>query len=181
MTTATHNKTFDALKTSFGYTNVMQTPRVTKIVVSTGVGSITDKKRQQLIADRLAKVTGQKAAPRPAKKAIATFKSRVGDLSGYQVTLRGVRMNTFLQKLIHIVLPRMKDFRGIKSSAIDEMGNLTIGIREHTVFPETSDEDSKDIFGLAITIVTTAKSAKEAEGLLRHLGIPLQEQQASKK
>ena len=84
-------------------------------------------------------------------------------------------MQSFLDKLIHIVLPRFKDFRGIKTSAIDEMGNISIGLKEHIVFPETSDEDSKDIFGLAITIVTTAKSAKEAESFLRHIGLPLRE------
>lgn len=181
MTAATQHKTFEALKGDFGYTNVMQTPKVTKVVISSGVGSISDKKRQQLIADRLTKIVGQKPAARQAKKAIATFKSRVGDLSGYQITLRGARMQSFLDKLIHIVLPRIKDFRGLKASAIDEMGNFTIGIKEHTVFPETSDEDAKDIFGLAVTIVTTAKNAKEAEGFLRHLGVPLQEKTDSKK
>ncbi len=83
-------------------------------------------------------------------------------------------MQSFLDKLINIVLPRVKDFRGIKPSAIDEMGNITIGLREHTVFPETADEDAKDVFGLAITIGTTAKNKKEAESFLRHLGLPLQ-------
>ena len=82
-------------------------------------------------------------------------------------------MQAFLDKLIHIVFPRMKDFRGLKPATIDEMGNISIGIKEHTVFPETADEDSKDVFGLAITIVTTAKNKKEAEAFLRHLGLPL--------
>ena len=171
---ATHNKTFDALKSEFGYTNVMQTPKVSKIIVSTGVGSLKDKKKLELIIERLTRITGQAPAVRGAKKSIANFKSRVGDVAGYQVTLRGVRMQSFLDKLIHIVLPRFKDFRGIKPSAVDEMGNITIGLKEHTVFPETSDEDTKDIFGLAVTIVTTAKSKKEAEAFLRHLGLPLQ-------
>ncbi len=172
--TATHNKTFDALKSEFGYTNVMQTPKVSKIVVSTGVGSLKDKKKLELIIERLTRITGQAPAVRGAKKSIANFKSRVGDVAGYQVTLRGSRMQSFLDKLIHIVLPRFKDFRGIKPSAIDEMGNISIGLKEHIVFPETSDEDTKDIFGLAVTIVTTAKSKKEAEAFLRHLGLPLQ-------
>ena len=171
---ATHNKTFDALKSEFGYTNVMQTPKVSKIIVSTGVGSLKDKKKLELIIERLTRITGQAPAVRGAKKSIANFKSRVGDVAGYQVTLRGVRMQSFLDKLIHIVLPRVKDFRGIKVSAVDEMGNITIGLKEHTVFPETSDEDTKDIFGLAVTIVTTAKSKKEAEAFFRHLGLPLQ-------
>ena len=86
-----------------------------------------------------------------------------------------MRAEHFLQKLIHIVLPRTKDFRGVSPKAIDEMGNITLGLKEHIVFPETSDEDSKDIFGLAVTITTTAKNAKEAESFLRHLGLPLQE------
>jgi len=173
-TVTPHNKTFDALKSEFGYTNVMQTPKVSKIIVSTGVGSLKDKKKLELIVERLTRITGQAPAVRGAKKSIANFKSRVGDVAGYQVTLRGVRMQSFLDKLIHIVLPRFKDFRGIKPSAIDEMGNISIGFKEHIAFPETSDEDTKDIFGLAVTIVTTAKSKKEAEAFLRHLGLPLQ-------
>lgn len=175
MATATvQSETFNALKGELGYTNVMQVPKVTKIVVSTGVGAIKDKKRLDTILDRMRKLTGQQPALRGAKKSIATFKIRTGDPAGYQVTLRGARMQSFLSKFINIVLPRMKDFRGIKASAIDEMGNITIGIREHTVFPETSDEESKDIFGLAVTITTTAKNKKEAEAFLRHLGLPLQ-------
>lgn len=173
--TAIHNKTFDALKSGMGYTNVMQTPKVSKIVVSTGVGSLKDKKKLELIVDRISRITGQAPVTRGAKKSIANFKSRVGDVAGYQVTLRGSRMQSFLSKLINIVLPRVKDFRGIKPSAIDEMGNISIGFKEHIVFPETSDEDSKDIFGLAVTIVTTAKSKKEAEAFFRFLGLPLQE------
>jgi large subunit ribosomal protein L5 len=174
MATSTHTKTFDALKSEFGYTNMMQAPRVEKLIVSSGVGSLKDKKKIEVIIDRLAKITGQAPAPRGAKKSIANFKIRTGDIMGYQVTLRGPRMQAFLDKLIHIVLPRVKDFRGIKSSAIDEMGNISIGFKEHTVFPETSDEDSKDIFGLAVTIVTTAKNKKEAEAFLRYIGVPLQ-------
>jgi large subunit ribosomal protein L5 len=173
--TATHTKTFDALKGQFGYSNMMQAPRVTKIIVSIGVGKVKDQKRRDLIIDRLSRITGQAPATRRAKKAIANFKSRTGDIVGLQVTLRGTRMQAFLDKLIHVVFPRTKDFRGIKLSNIDEMGNISIGIKEHTVFPETSDEDSKDIFGLAITIVTTAKNKKEAEAFLRYLGMPLQE------
>jgi large subunit ribosomal protein L5 len=173
--TAQH-KTFEALKSGNGYKNVMQAPKVVKIVISCGVGKVNkDKKRLELIVDRLSRITGQAPAGRSARKAIANFKSRTGDLVGYQVTLRGSRAESFLQKLIHIVFPRVKDFRGIGPKAIDEMGNITIGIKEHTVFPETSDEDAKDVFGLAITIATTAKNAKEAESYFRHLGLPLRE------
>ena len=170
----TQKNTFEALKGDFGYKSVMQAPRVTKIIVNTGVGAIKDKKRLELILGRLAKITGQAPAVRGAKKSIANFKIRTGDIAGYQVTLRGARAKAFLDKFIHIVLPRMKDFRGIRPTSIDEMGNISIGLREHTVFPETSDEESKDIFGLSVTIGTSAKNKKEAESFLRHLGLPLQ-------
>lgn len=166
-------KSFEALKGTFGYTNVMQTPRLVKTVVSVGVGKIEDKARREQIAERLARITGQKPSPRPAKQSIASFKLRQGEIVGFQVTLRGNRMHDFLDKLINIALPQTRDFRGLKTTAIDEMGNITLGIREHTIFPETSDEDIRDVFSLAITIVTTAKSKKEAEAFLRQLGLPL--------
>lgn len=165
---------FDALKGKFNYSNVFQAPRLEKIVISTGTGKIDDKNKVALIQDRLARVTGQKAAPRGAKKSIASFKLREGDIIGYQVTLRGARMRDFLDRFIHVALPRTRDFRGIPVSAIDAMGNITIGVREHTIFPETSDEELKDIFGVSVTIVTTADSKEEAESFFRHLGVPLQ-------
>lgn len=172
-TLAKQKKTFETMKGDFGYTSIMQAPRITKIVVSTGVGASVDKKRREIILDRITRITGQAPAPRSAKKSIATFKVRAGDTVGYQITLRGARMESFLEKLIHIVFPRIRDFRGLKATAIDDMGNISIGLKEHTVFPETSDEDIKDVFGIAITIVTTAKNKKEAEAFLRHVGIPL--------
>ncbi len=177
MTTATkhnkHTKAFEALKADFGYTSAMQAPRVMKIVVSTGVNPKHDAKKRELIKDRLATITGQAPAERAAKKSIASFKIRTGDIVGYQVTLRGARMESFLNKIIHIVFPRIKDFRGLSASAIDEMGNMTIGIKEHVVFPETADEDGRDIFGFAITITTNVHNKKEAEAFFRHIGIPL--------
>ncbi len=166
--------TFEALKGDFGYTNVMQAPRIEKVVVSTGTGKIDDKARLEIIKDRLAQITGQKASPRPAKQSIASFKLREGDIVGYQVTLRGKRMEHFMDKFIHVALPLTRDFRGLKVTAIDEMGNITLGIKEHAIFPETADEDLRDIFSLAITIVTTASDKAEAEAFLRHLGLPLQ-------
>lgn len=162
-----------ALAETFGYTSPMQGPRIQKVIVSSGVGKKRDKKQLELIEDRLAKITGQKPSSRPAKTSIAAFKVREGDTVGLQITLRGARMYDFLDKLIHIALPRTRDFRGLSPKAIDDMGNFTIGIREHTIFPETSDEDLKDVFGFAITIVTTAKSKPEAEAFLRHIGMPL--------
>jgi len=165
---------FDALKAKFGYTNAMQAPKVMKAVISTGTGKIHDKGKLEVVQDRLARITGQKTAPRGAKKSIASFKVRQGDTVGYQVTLRGARMYDFLEKLIHVALPRTRDFRGLKASAIDEMGNMTIGIKEHTIFPETSDEDLRDVFGFAVTVVSSAKNRAEAEAFYRHLGFPLQ-------
>ncbi|MBL7045602.1 MAG: 50S ribosomal protein L5 [Parcubacteria group bacterium] len=168
---------FDKLKGAIGISNRMQTPRVEKVVVSVGVGKITDKKKFELIIDRLTKITGQKPSMRPAKKSIATFKVREGDISGYQVTLRGDRMHDFLDKLIHVAFPRTRDFRGIRASSIDEMGNITIGLKEHTIFPETSDEDLRDVFGMAITIVTSATDATSARALLAELGIPFKKEE----
>lgn len=160
------------MKDKFGYTNVMQSPRIMKAVVSVGVGSMKDKKKVELVAKRLATMTGQKASPRATKKAIAGFKTRLGDVVGYQVNLRGGRMDGFLEKLFNVTLPRTKDFRGISRTAVDEMGNLTIGIKEHTIFPEVLDEELKDVFGLAITIVTTAKSKEEAMAFFELIGVP---------
>lgn len=164
--------TYEALKERFGYKNTMQAPKVVKVVFSTGVGKISDPKKIELIQNRLARIAGQKTTPRPAKKSIASFKVRAGDTVGYQVTLRGARMIDFLDKLVTIALPRTRDFRGLDKKAIDDMGNLTIGVREHTIFPETSDEDQRDIFGFAVTVVTTAKNKTEAEAFFRHLGFP---------
>lgn len=165
-------KAFDALKTDFGYTSSMQAPKLEKVVINVGVGSFKDKQKNKVVEDRLAKIAGQKPTARGAKVAIANFKSRQGDIVGYSVTLRGARMHDFLERLIHIALPRTKDFRGISPDAADEMGNYTLGIKEHTIFPETSDEELKDVFGMAITIVTSARSKDEVIALLRHLGFP---------
>jgi large subunit ribosomal protein L5 len=163
---------FEIMKGPFGYVNPMQAPKLIKVVINAGVGSFKDKKKIDIVTDRLAKITGQKAARRGAKKSIAAFKTRLGDPVGYQVTLRGARMYGFLDKLINIALPRTKDFRGIQKSAVDNVGNITIGVREHTIFPETSDEELRDVFGFAVTVVTTAKTKEEAAAFLEIIGIP---------
>ena len=174
---------FGALKEKFGWRNPMQVPRLVKVIISVGVGSFKDKKKFEVVEDRLAKITGQKAAPRPAKKSIASFKSREGETVGYQVTLRGKRMLFFLDRLLLIGFPRTKDFRGLSRRGVDAMGNATFGIREHLIFPETADEDLKDVFGLGITVVTTAKSREEAVAFFEHLGFPFRqaEPEAEKK
>lgn len=164
---------FKTLKDEFGWTNVMQTPKIEKVVVSVGVGKMTKEKgKTEMVANRLEKITGQKAASRGAKKSIATYKTRIGDKIGYQVTLRGKRAEDFLNRLVHVALPRTKDFKGINAAGIDEMGNYSLGMKEHTVFPETADEDIKDVFGVGATIVTTAKDKKVAKAYLTHLGFP---------
>ncbi len=168
---------FETLKGKFGYKNVNQAPKIEKVVVSVGTGRVDDKAKIALIQDRLAMITGQKAAPRAARMSIATFKLREGDIVGYQVTLRGQRMNDFLNKLINVAIPQTRDFRGLKISSIDEMGNYTLGIKEHTIFPETADEDIRNVFGMSITLVTTADSKEEAEALLRHIGMPLKKRE----
>jgi large subunit ribosomal protein L5 len=174
------NKAFETLKGDLKLSNTMQTPKVTKVIVSVGTGSLKDKKKGETIIDRIAKITGQKAAPRAAKKSIATFKLRQGDVVGYQVTLRGARMNAFLDKLLNVALPRTRDFRGISKKGIDEMGNYSLGIKENTIFPETSDEDLRDVFGMSITIVTNAKDRKQTEALLTYLGFPFKKNETVK-
>jgi large subunit ribosomal protein L5 len=166
-------ETKDALK-AFGYTNVLAAPRLEKIVVSVGTGSMMkkDKEKNTAIANRLAKITGQKPTLRIAKKSVASFKVREGDPIGVAVTLRGDRMAHFLDKLITIAIPRTKDFRGIDPKVVDNIGNMTLGIKEHTIFPETADEDLRDVFGFAITLVSSAKTRDEALAFFTHLGIP---------
>jgi len=165
-------KAFDALKGEFGYKNAMQAPKIEKVIVSAGVGSFKDKKKIDVVEDRLTKITGQKAVRKGAKKSISAFKVRENDTVGIQITLRGQRMYDFLDRLLNIALPRTKDFRGISGNGIDEMGNYTLGIRENTIFPESSDEDLKDVFGLAITIVTNVADSNQTKAFLVHLGFP---------
>jgi large subunit ribosomal protein L5 len=161
---------FDALKAEYGYTNIMQSPKITKVIVTSATGSIKDPKKKALIGERLTRITGQKASEKAAKKSIATFKVREGDAVGYQITLRGPRMYDFLNKVVNVALPRTRDFRGMNAGSIDEMGNFNFGIKENTVFPETSDEELKDVFGLGITVVTTSKDKEQTRKLLEHLG-----------
>lgn len=163
---------FKELKDRLSLKNVMQAPKILKVVVNAGVGSSKDKGRAELVADRLAKITGQKPTERGAKQAIATFKTRQGDVVGIAVTLRGTKMWGFLDRLVNIALPRTKDFRGISADSFDEMGNYTLGLKEHTVFPETADEDLKDVFGFSVTIVTNQKNKEHARAFLESLGFP---------
>ena len=167
-------KAYEIMKAKFGYTNTMASPKLKKIIVSSGTGknAKTDKNRNQFVAERLSRITGQKPALRGAKKSIASFKIRQGDPVGLMVTLRGSGMQDFAEKVIHIALPRTKDFRGLNRTSVDAIGNMTFGIKEHTIFPEIKDEELKDVFGMAITMGTTAKTKEEATKFFELIGIP---------
>ncbi len=162
-----------AMQNQFGYRNVMAVPRISSVVVTSGVGHFRDQKQLGAIASALGLMTGQRPAPRPARVAIAAFKTRRGQLVAYQVTLRGRRMWDFLARLIHVALPRSRDFRGISPDSFDRHGNLTLGLREHMVFPEMIGEDAPFMFGLGVTVVTTATKREAAMALLKLLGFPI--------
>ncbi len=168
------SEVFPKLKEVFHYKAKLSAPRLEKVVLNAGTGTKqkTNKEANQLVLDRLAKISGQRGALRGAKKSVASFKIRQGDPIGAAVTLRGKRMYAFLEKFLNVALPRTKDFRGVKRSAVDNIGNLTIGIKEHTIFPETADEDIRDVFGLSITLVSTAKNKKEGLAFYELLGVP---------
>ncbi|NCS99554.1 50S ribosomal protein L5 [Candidatus Parcubacteria bacterium] len=168
------DKVYDLMKDEFGYKNKLAAPKIEKIIVSVGTGKQIklDKNKNEFIQDRIAKITGQKPAIKQAKKSIATFKLREGDPIGVAATLRGERMYSFFDKLINVAFPRTKDFRGVNNTIIDDMGNATIGIKENSIFPETGEEELRDVFGFAVTIVTTAKTKKEAKKFFELIGIP---------
>ena len=168
------------MREKFGYKNDLAVPRIEKVVVNIGFGKhITGKSTEEKkkIIDSflhdLALITGQKPVLRNAKKSISSFKVRKGMPVGAVCTLRGQKMYDLLEKLIHIALPRSRDFKGIDQKSIDENGNLTIGIKEHIVFPEVSPEKAKQIFGFEIVVVTTAKNKEEGKVLLQLLGFPI--------
>ncbi len=165
---------FEKLSQEFGYKNRMAAPHLTKVTVSVATGSAMkrDRKFNDLVVDRLAKITGQRPTVRKAKQSVASFKTREGDPIGVAVTLRGDRMFGFLDKVINVALPRTKDFRGINRTSVDDIGNMTFGVKEHTIFPEIKDEELKDIFGMAITLVTTATTKEEATKFFELIGVP---------
>jgi large subunit ribosomal protein L5 len=174
---------FEKMKEAFHYKNLMAAPKMVKIVLNVGTGTAIkkDKNKNDAISDRLAKITGQRPVKKGAKQSIASFKIRQGDPVGVVVTLRGARMYAFLEKFINVAIPRTKDFRGINRSTVDNIGNLTIGIKEHTIFPETADEDIKDVFGLSVTLVSTAKSKKEGTAFFELMGIPFKKADEKKR
>ncbi len=163
-----------ALGTELGIKNVMAVPRIEKVTVNVGLNQArSDQKKVANIERVVAIITGQKPSLRRARKSIASFKLRAGEPVGLALTLRGKRMYDFLERLMRIALPRVRDFRGISRSSIDQQGNLTIGMREMSVFPEIGYEDAEVVSGLEVTIVTTARDAAAGAKLLKALGTPL--------
>ncbi len=162
-----------ALMQQFNYTSVMQAPRLEKICINQGVGGATgDKKLVDNAANELTTITGQKAVSTKARTSVSNFKLREGMPIGVRVTLRGERMYEFLDRLISISLPRVRDFRGVNDKSFDGRGNYTIGITEQIVFPEIDIDKVSKIMGMDITFVTTAKTDAEAYALLKEMGMP---------
>lgn len=158
----------------FGYKNPMEVPKLTKIVLNMGVGeAVSDKKKLDSAVADLTAIAAQKSVVTRAKKSIATYRLREGQPIGTKVTLRGKRMYDFLDKLITVALPRVKDFRGLSKSKFDGRGNYAFGIREHLIFPEISVDKIDAIRGMDIVIATTAKTDDEARALLTKIGLPL--------
>lgn len=150
----------------------MAKPRLEKIVINTGIGKYREEKDQEFIRKHLELIAGQKPSARVIKKSIAGFKARKGMIVGYKITLRKKRMVDFLKKLIKITMARTRDFQGIKQGSVDKNGGLTIGVPEHIVFPEISDEETKNIFGLEIAFAPKTKKREDAIELYKSLGIP---------
>ncbi|MBQ4821442.1 50S ribosomal protein L5 [Aquimarina sp. MMG016] len=167
------DKVVSALTEEFSYDNVMQVPKLKKIVLSRGVGAaVADKKLIDHAVDELTTITGQKAVPTISKKDVATFKLRKGMPIGAKVTLRGEKMYEFLDRLITSALPRVRDFSGIKATGFDGRGNYSLGILEQIIFPEIDIDKVNKISGMNITFETSAKTDKEAKSLLTELGLP---------
>ncbi len=162
-----------ALQDEFNYKNVMQVPKVEKVVVNMGIGeAVNDRKKVENAANDLALITGQRPVITRARKSIASFKVREGMALGAKVTLRGMRMYEFLDRLTTIALPRVKDFRGLNAKSFDGRGNFAMGLKEHIVFPEIDYDKVDEIWGMDIIVVTSAKTDEEARALLEQLNFP---------
>ncbi len=161
------------LSEEFGYGNVHQIPRLEKIVVNMGVGqAVQNAKLLERAVEELAQITGQRPSIRRARKSIANFKLRAGQPVGCMVTLRGQRMWEFLDRLVNVALPRVRDFKGVSPKGFDGRGNYTLGIREQIIFPEVDYDKVEQITGMNVTMCTTARTDAEGRALLAHLGMP---------
>jgi large subunit ribosomal protein L5 len=172
-------KGIPSLMEKFAYPNVMAVPKIEKVVLNTGIGKTVGvktgedyRKFLEEVENHLSLVGGQKAATTKAKKSIAAFKLREGSVSGMKITLRGQKMYDFLDRFVHVVLPRSRDFRGMNPDSIDGQGNLTIGVKELIFFPEIAPENIRNQFGLEIVITTSAKTKEEGLELLKLVGFP---------
>ena len=165
-------KSLPELKKSLKQDNDLAVPRLVKVVINTGTGRARDKKRDELIVDRLAKITGQKASARVLRNPLPALRSGKVRLSAIRLPCVAKKMYDFLNMLLNIAMPRIRDFKGYSEKSLDNMGNLTIGIREHVIFPQTADEEARDIFGFSVTIQTTAKNKAEALAFFRAIGFP---------
>ena len=169
----------DSLREQFGYTNEMQVPRLDKVVLNMGIGeAVADSKKTQAAMKDLAAIAGQKPAPTRARTSIAGFKLRENMVIGAKVTLRKHRMYEFLDRLITVALPRVKDFRGLKPTSFDGRGNYAMGLKEHIVFPEINYDEIDQMWGMDIIVCTTAKSDDEARALLKEFQFPFVQQGA---
>jgi large subunit ribosomal protein L5 len=165
-----------AMTEQFGYKNPMQVPRVTKIVLNMGVGEgVADRKKVEQAAEALTAIVGQKAVITKSRKSIATYKLRDGQAIGCKVTLRKARMYEFLDRLVNIAMPRIRDFRGLNPKSFDGRGNYSLGIKEHTIFPEIDYDKAQDMWGMDVTVCTTAKSDEEARALLAAFNFPFRQ------
>ena len=171
-----HDDVVPALQKKFNYKSVMQTPKLSKICLNRGVnGAVADKKLIDITVEELTTITGQKAVPTMSKKDISNFKLRKGMPIGARVTLRGVKMYEFLDRLLAASLPRVRDFKGVNEKAFDGRGNYTLGITEQIIFPEIDIDKTSTITGMDITFVTTAQTNEEAYELLKELGMPFRD------
>lgn len=169
------------LTADFGYKNTSTVPKIVKVTLNVGVGKIHKEEQQiQDVVDTLSIITGQKPLQTVIKKAIAGFKVREGATAGIKVTLRKQRMWDFLNRLVHGALPRTRDFQGIVQTSVDQLGNLNIGIKEHIIFPEIRPERVSKVFGIQVTITTTAKNKQEGTALFRALGFPIQKEKSNR-
>jgi large subunit ribosomal protein L5 len=176
-----HDDVVPALQKKFNYKSVMQTPKLSKICLNRGVnGAVADKKLIDITVEELTTITGQKAVPTMSKKDISNFKLRKGMPIGARVTLRGVKMYEFLDRLIAASLPRVRDFKGVNEKAFDGRGNYTLGITEQIIFPEIDIDKTSKITGMDITFVTTAQTNEEAYELLKELGMPFRDAKKEK-
>ena len=167
------NEVVPALQQKFGYKNVMEVPKLHKVIINMGLGDCKDNpKSLELAVAELAQISGQKPMVTKARKSIANFKVREGMSVGAKVTLRGVRMEEFVDKLMNIALPRVRDFSGVSTKAFDGRGNYSLGLREQLIFPEIEYDKVEKVRGLEIVFVTSAKTDEECKELLRLLGMP---------